>query len=343
MYIWAEAGPCEGDIEYAKRAAHAVHKAGAHALKVQWLTPDTIFSKEAARYDHTPGEWILQADGYPKVIPYADWREIADLCVTLGIGFVPSLFDVSAVRVAAEMDLAMVKVASGDITNEQLIKAIGTSKIPNITISTGASTIEEVTQAVRWVQESDPSKSITLLACHLEYPTEVVNAHLGRIVALRDQFPNLNVGYSDHTSGLDTVPLAVCLGAQVLEKHFTLDRDIGVGDHSFAVDGDDLVEMVHLSQLTLSVVDNIELEPTPGEQAARVGARRSLYAARDIESGSHITEDDLVPLRPYSSEAVDASCFEETVGLRAFVDIAKGDPIGKKLVGLVGASLTVDE
>jgi len=342
MHIWAEAGACEGDLEYAKQAAREVHGAGAHALKVQWLSPHAIFSKDAVRYDHTPGEWTLQADGYPKVLSYHEWAEVAELCSTLGIGFIPALFDTMAVQAATEMGLAMVKVASGDLTNEQLIRSVAESGIPNVTLSTGAATMDEVTRAVDWVHEESPPASITLLACHLEYPTPLDHAHLGRIIALREKFPNLNVGYSDHTPGLDTVPLAVCLGAQVLEKHFTSNRALTYGDHSFAVDKDELAEMVQLSQLTLGVVDNIELVPTPGEMAALVGARRSLYATRDIKSGSTLKSRDLIPLRPYSPEAIDATEFTATVGQRAFTDLKAGEAIRKASVGLVGATLSVD-
>lgn len=342
MHIWAEVGACEGSLDYAISAADAVHRAGAHALKVQWLTPDKIFSKDAVRYDHTPGEWTQQADGYPRTLNHAGWTVVAEHCAEIGLGFIPAVFDTGAVLEASLMGLAMMKIASGDITNEKLIKAAGFSDVPNLTLSTGGATMEEVERAVRWVQETDPSKSITLLACHLEYPTPVPDAHLGRIIALREKFPNLNIGYSDHTHGLDTTPLAVCLGAQVLEKHFTLDRDIGTGDHAFAVDETQLSEMVQLSQLTLSVVDNIELIPTPGEQAALTGARRSLYAARAIEKGTRLTEDDLIPLRPHDMTGVDASNFWDTVDQTAFIDFEKGDLIGEKMVGGAGATLTVE-
>lgn len=340
MHIWAEAGACEGDLDYAIRAADAVHRAGAHALKVQWLTPDRIFSKDAVRYDHTPGEWTQQADGYTKLLTHTEWATVAEHCSQIGIGFIPAVFDTSAVVEADLMGLAMIKVASGDITNEQLVKAAANT--PNLTLSTGGATMEEVERAVNWVMESSPSTSITLLACHLEYPTPVPDAHLGRIIALRERFPQLNVGYSDHTHGLDTTPLAVCLGAQVIEKHFTLNREIGTGDHAFAVDETQLAEMVHLSQLTLSVIDNVELVPSPGEQAAIVGARRSLYAARDIEAGSKLTENDVIPLRPYNPEGIDASEYNATIGQSVRIDIAAGEFIGRKVVGGVGATLSVE-
>jgi sialic acid synthase SpsE len=99
--------------------------------------------------------------------------------------------------------------------------------------------------------------------------------------------------------------------------------------------------MVQLSQRTLSIIDNVELVPSSGEQAALTGARRSLYAARDIEQGTKLTEEDLIPLRPHDSTGVDASSFWDTVGSHAFMDIAEGDLIGEKAVGGSGASLTV--
>jgi len=349
MQIWAEAGGCDGEPAYGVAAAHAVSVSGASALKVQWLRPHTIFAKDAPRYDHTSGEWTDQAGGYTKVIyPYDQWEPVIAACHAGGIEFIPAVFEEAAVNAADQMNVSHVKIASGDITNERLIRyAAGAKNISKLTISTGASTLEEVERAVRWCQEEDPSLSLTLLACHLEYPSDVSNAHLGRIMVLRNAWPNLHIGYSDHTPGLDTIPLAYILGAEVLEKHFTMHPKVGGGDHDFAVDKEELGDMVRMTQYVNAMVGDLEMVPSSGEQAAREGARRSLYALVDIEKGTRLTDDHVVPLRPVVDGAVPASDWSQTVeykaskGLIAFVDIKKGAPIMSREVGLTGATLTV--
>ena len=350
MDIWAEAGGCDGEVAYGVAAAQAVAQAGAQALKVQWLRPETIFSKDAPRYDHTSGEWADQAGGYKRVIyPYDRWEPVIATCRANFIDFIPAVFEEAAVNAADHMGIGHVKIASGDITNERLVRyAAGAKNISHMTISTGASTMSEVESAVRWVQEEGPATGITLLACHLEYPSPVSSASLGRIIALQSAWPNLAVGYSDHTPGLDTVPLALILGAEVLEKHFTLHPGVGGGDHDFAVDREELGDMVRIGQYVNAMVGDIELEPSPGEWAARSGARRSLYARVDIGRGTVLTDDLIVPLRPYIEGAVGAEDwssvveFKEHKGLCAMVDILAGDVLTWKTVGSVGATLTVE-
>lgn len=345
MEIWAEAGACEGDMEYAMSAADAVKRSGADALKVQWLTPEKIFHPDAPRYDKTPGDWDTQTGGYRKLLTYAEWSEVVDYTLELGIEFIPAVFDFDAVERVEYLGLVHAKVASGDITNESLVKYVA-SVVKHITISTGASTMDEVERAVSWAQSMKPGIQITLLACHLEYPSDLVDAHLGRMIALRDKFPQLRIGYSDHTPGIDSVTLAYLLGAQVLEKHFTL-TGTGGGDHSFGVTPDDLTNAVNIITLVERVVGDIELTPTPGESAALIGARRSLYAASDISKGDKLSRENTIALRPHDPSALDASQWSEYVergergGIRAAVDIPRGTPITIKMVGN-SATLTVE-
>jgi len=350
MEIWAEAGGCDGEPSYGVAAAEVVARAGAQALKVQWLRPETIFSKDAPRYDNTSGAWTDQAGGYRRVIyPYDRWEPVVAACRANGIDFIPAVFEEDAVTATDRMNITHVKIASGDITNERLIRyAAGAGNIDRMTISTGASTMDEVERAVRWAQDEDPKMQFTLLACHLEYPSPVTSANIGRILALKAAWPGATIGYSDHTPGLDTIPLAAVLQAEVLEKHFTLHPGVGGGDHDFAVDPEQLGDMVRMAQYVYAMVGDVEMQPTPGESAARTGARRSLYARSDIEKGERLTDDLVIPLRPYVSGAVDAAEWSKAVeykehkGQRAMVDIPEGAPIMWTEVGSVGATLTVE-
>ncbi len=111
MEIWAEAGSCEGDMEYAVRCIETIHAAGADALKVQWLRRDTIFTPDAQRFDDTSGNWMIQRDGYPRLLSYDEWREVYALCNENGIEFIPAVFDLDAVDQAAKFKLAHVKIS----------------------------------------------------------------------------------------------------------------------------------------------------------------------------------------------------------------------------------------
>lgn len=347
MDFWCEIGAADGSVEYALTAARVASASGASALKVQWLKPERIFHPEATRYDNTSGEWMYQADGYSadrNIYPHQDWQPVIDQCEALGLEFIPAVFDSFAAHTAHDMGLDHVKIASGDITNQYLIKEVANIGFGQVTLSTGAATREEIIRAVNWLQEGNaPMGDLTLLACHLQYPSAVEAAHLGRIIALRDMYDRgVRIGYSDHTPGIDTVPVALAFGAQVIEKHFSLHPGEGGGDHDFAIGPEELSAATQLQQYLYAMIDNVEIEPTPGEAAARQGARRSLYAAHDIKAGSKLEPSDIRVLRPVADGAIPAERYEDFLYQTVHVDIDAGQPILMKVVGKSSASLTVE-
>lgn len=340
LEIWAEAGPCRGSVEYAIECADAVARAGADALKVQWYTAETIASPEAVRYDRTGGDAVTQAELFEDAIyPYERWKPVIERCAQRGIEFIPAVFDHEAADMAWRMGVKHVKVASGDITNLPLIEQVG-DQYKKLTLSTGGATMDEVTAAVNIVPRG---VDLTLLACHLEYPTEWVDAHLGRIVALKQEWGTLvRVGYSNHTPWQwadHSVTVAMLLGAEVLEQHFTLEKG-ETGDDSFAVDPVDLLDMVKVRGELVAAIGNVELVPSPGEQAAIVGARRSLYAATDLPKGHVLEPGDLIALRP--GGGISPAEEKDLIGQRVMVEIGFGELIDRRSVGGVGASLSVE-
>lgn len=351
MEIWCEAGTCEGELAYALQAADAVAKSGGDALKVQWFRPDTLVTKDAVRYDRTPGAThTTQQEMLGKVLRYDQWGPVIDRCRERGIKFIPSVFDMEAIEAAVKFDLPMLKIASGDITYRGLIEAAaGVSE--SIVISTGAATMGEVEQAVGWVRGISSYVPIILLACHLSYPTALYEARLGRVKALQDRFSTdiamrlMEVGYSDHTPGTDTfVPLAL-LGATVVEKHFSvLPYGEGIGDHTFAIRMEDVLEASRKVGGLWQMVDLVELAPTPQEQAARKGARRSLHALVDLKPGDRLTKEVVGVLRP--AGGIEPALYDQVTEpgkeWRAMVEIPAGAAIEASWAGRVGGTLTVE-
>lgn len=355
MEIWAEAGTCEGSLDYALRAATAVAEAGADALKVQWHRPETLATTDAPRYDHTDTRVLTQRELCPTPIPYAEWGLVVRRCQDLGIAFIPALFDLKAVEFAAKHGLTRVKIASGDITFYQLISAAATMlhyasrNARELVISTGASSTNEILDALVWARDTGYNGLITLLACHLEYPSDIRNANLGRVAALQHLSRTLNmehvrVGYSDHTPGLHTVGPLTIMGSAVLEKHLTLLGPGNGGDHEFAVFPSDLANMVRQRNSAQHLYGSEELEPSPDEMAARVGARRSLVTTVDIPKGSKLDASMFTILRPGTGiPPVDLPKVLDTIKpQRAMINIPAGSVVTWRMIGRVSGTLSVE-
>lgn len=292
--IWAEAGPCDNNLSAALDYVDAIHSAGASAIKVQWYNADSLVIPTAKRYDHTGGKETTQYDMFSKAIyPYTNWEPVIDKCRSLGLKFIPSVFDFEAIDIANRYELPVLKIASGELTHHELIIAAAEGR--SVAISTGAASVPEVHELTSMLHAD---QTHILMACHLEYPTPYNHANIARTYVLQDLFPGFIPGFSDHTPGIDTIPLIVATGCQVIEKHFTLHPHKGY-DSDFALSPDELRKAVQKIEGTLAVMGEADITPHPSEEDARNGARRSPYAIRDIPAGQVITRNDLVNLRPY--------------------------------------------
>lgn len=317
--LWAEAGSCDKSVAKALDYAEAVYKAGASALKVQWYTPETVFTPDAPRYDNTSGPASTQWEaGLNPIYPYNLWEPVIDFCRDKDIKFVPSVFDFEAIDVANEFELPILKIASGDLTYHKLIRAASDGR--QVALSTGGATLDEVEAAYNNLS----NRTHILMACHLEYPTPYHRANLARSYALQYHFPMAVPGFSDHTPGIDTIPLITATGCQVIEKHFTLEADKGY-DSDFALTPELLEEAVQKIQGTLGVMGDADLTPDAEEQAALAGARRSPYARVTIPANTTITSDKLIMLRPsYGPNPQDAS---KLIGRSFGFDIGPNEPL----------------
>ena len=283
------------DHDWHQQAIAAARQVGAWGYKVQMYRADTLTTRTAVPYGHVR-EPATQHDAFSGAPDYGFWADIKDECTDMT--FFTSVFDFAAVDACLRMGIGTIKIASADITHRLLIEAAAESST-HLILSTGASTLAEIERAVDWVLGVHYAPRLTLLACHLEYPTPKGAAHLARMDALRVAFPH-DVGYSDHTRGVNTIRAAFSLGASMVEKHFTITPDEG-GDHDFAITPDELVtwqEPFPSPQLS-TMYGSSDLAPTSGELAARQRARRSPYAARHIPGGTEIDPwRDVDYLRP---------------------------------------------
>ena len=296
-YIIAEIGVNHGgDMALAKTLIELAHDGGAHAAKFQSYKADLIASK------NSPAYWDLSAESttsqhelfkkYDSFNP-EDYVELKEHCDSVGIDFMSTPFDLGAVDYLDAIVPAF-KIASADITNTPILRKVAAKNKP-VLLSVGASTDDEVVFAVKVLSEAGCTNPI-LLHCVLNYPTPPAHAQLALIQGMMKAWPSFSIGYSDHVApagGMPAMCMAALFGASVLEKHFTHDKSLLGNDHYHAMDKDDLLkftkELANFRKLYGSSERNLDWEAD-----ARLHARRSIVAARDIEEGELLTEENLI-------------------------------------------------
>ena len=301
MELVAEIGAANGDIRYALDVVHAAKECGFDYIKGQIYDRDRLVTRTAESYAQ-PGISVpvTQYEDFAKTLDYGQWEGVAGECERIGIGFFFSAFDFQAIEFGERLGVSRYKIASGDITYKQLIQRVAeTGK--QIIMSTGAATEFEVRRALEWTSmargESLLDDTTIVLACSLSYPCKPEDANLLRMETLRDNHTD-QVGYSDHTFGVGAIHRAHHLGAVMVEKHFTITPGAG-GDHDFAITPQQM-QGITWNSGQLIYDGSPELGPSPVEIRARVGARRSIVAARDLTKWSNLALRDVVMLRPGS-------------------------------------------
>lgn len=305
IQVVAEFGQsCAGSLDTAMTQAAVARDAGCTYVKLQTFQPERLCSPLAPRYwQETLGGQATQFDTFKAngMLKASDWKILADYCHDIGIGFMSSPFDLEAVDLLVDAGVDAIKIASGEITHRQLLELVAQTGLP-VVLSTGASSQIEIERAIGWLGHD---RRITLLACTLSYPCADEDAELCRIEALRWDFPCHVAGYSDHTTRTDTALAAVVAGADMLEKHCTLDAQGDVPDDKMALEPGRLRQYVAYAQLGEKMRGTGSLDASEAELAARAGARRSLHAAYNIAAGEVFRPDAFVCLRPVGPFAPD--------------------------------------
>lgn len=301
-YIIAEAGVNhEGSMELAKRLIDEATEGGANAIKFQTYKADTIASKDSPYYwDLTKEPTKSQHELFQKYDKFwkKEFEELKFYCDKVGIEFMSTPFDIESANFLNDL-MDVFKISSSDITNKPFIKYLCKFGKP-IILSTGASYLWEIHEAVEWINEFE--NPLALLHCVLNYPTSDENANLGMIRGLKEAFPNFLIGYSDHTlpKNMHNLEVATILGAVILEKHFTYDKLLPGNDHYHAMDKEDLkVFNSRLANLE-KILGSFKISSLKDEEKSRQNARRSLVAARNILQGKKIELEDITFKRPAS-------------------------------------------
>jgi sialic acid synthase SpsE len=304
-YIIAEIGVNHGgSMEQAKRLIELAKKGGADAAKFQSYKAETLASVHAPAYwDTTKEATVSQRALFKKYDAFGpqEYIMLAKHCKKVGIDFLSTPFDDAAIDFLESL-VSFYKIASADLTNIPFLRKVAGKGKP-IVLSTGASTLGEIDIAVSELVRAG-CKEIALLHCVLNYPTANADAHLAMIRGLQRAYPNLMIGYSDHTlpdDAMTTLVAAYLLGAQIIEKHFTHDKSLPGNDHYHAMDVDDLARFVELSKRIETLLGKVEHKaPLEMEKLAREHARRSIVVSRALPGGHVITADDLTYKRPGS-------------------------------------------
>lgn len=309
-------------LDAAKLMVKEARDAGIQAVKFQTYKADTLAAKNSPSYWDTSEEKITsQFELFKKFDSFAlnEYRELADCCKNLGIEFLSTAFDTESADYLYDL-MSVYKISSSDLTNLPFVE-YQAKKRKSILLSIGASNEDEIDRTIKVIRANN-NEPIVLLHCVLEYPTPFEHANLNRIVTLKEKYPDLIIGYSDHTKPdyhMDVVKTAYNLGAIVVEKHFTLDKTLPGNDHYHAMDSGDAKKIVNGIEFIDSTRGSYEIKYLESEVISRQNARRSVVAKCNIVKGQAITENMLTFKRP--GTGISPSEIDNIVGKVAIEDI----------------------
>jgi N,N'-diacetyllegionaminate synthase len=300
VFIIAEAGVNHnGNLKLAKQLVDAAKESGADCVKFQTFVSKNLVSKNAIKAEYQKKQTNAeetQLDMLKKLeLSFEDFIELSDYCSSKGIEFLSTAFDFESIEFLDKLGMNRWKIPSGDITNLPYLIKIAKLKKP-IILSTGMSTMYEIQNALAVLKENGAGE-ITVLHCTSEYPASYSDVNLRAMLSIKEKF-DVKVGYSDHTKGIEVPVAAAALGASIIEKHFTLDRNMEGPDHKASLEPNELKAMVDaIRNIESALGDGVKL-PSEVEKKNMTVARKSIIAKRDILKGEIFSEDNLTVKRP---------------------------------------------
>lgn len=302
IFIIAEAGVNHnGQLELAEKLIDAAAEAGADAVKFQTFKAENIVTRTALKafyQSRTTGPEASQYEMLKKLeLDKKTHTELNGYCKKKKILFLSSPFDLEGINLLDELGLRIFKVPSGEITNLPYLRKVGSLK-KKIMLSTGMADLGEIEDALDILTGTGTAKKdITLLHCNTEYPTPMEDVNLQAMLTIRDAF-KIRVGYSDHTAGIEVAIAAAALGASVIEKHFTLDRDMSGPDHKASLEPGELTKMITaIRNIEKAQGDGLK-KPSLSESKNKHIVRKSITASRKIKKGELFTDKNITTKRP---------------------------------------------
>jgi len=329
VLIIAEAGVNHnGDLKIAKKLVDTAAEAGADLVKFQTFNADRLVTnaaRKAAYQIQATGSRESQHEMLRRLELTEDMhQELIAHCAARNIGFFSTSFDIESTDLLVSYGQEQFKIPSGEITNLPYLRHIGQLGRPVI-LSTGMSTMDEIGSALRILANSGtPKNAITVLHCTTEYPTPMPEVNLRAMISIRENF-RVKVGYSDHTLGIEVAVAAVAMGATVIEKHFTLDRNLPGPDHKASLEPSELKSMVvAIRNIEVALGDGIK-RPTPSETKNIPVVRKSIIASKAIQAGEIFKNENLTTKRP--GTGISPMRFDEVLSKKARRNFAEDELI----------------
>lgn len=325
--IIAEAGVNHnGSFVLAKQMVDVAKEAGADYIKFQTFSPERLVSQFAEKAEYqkkNTGEDESQLQMLKRLALEKEvFCKLKEYCSMVGIGFISTPFDLESIDFLGNLDMDFWKIPSGEVTNLPYLEKIAKTG-RKVIMSTGMCDIQEIKEAIG-VLEDNGTKEIILLHCNTQYPTPYEHVNLKAMHTIWRE-TGKEVGYSDHTQGIEVSIAAVALGATVIEKHFTLDKEMDGPDHKASLNPQELKAMVEAIRNIEKAVGNEEKEPSPSEKENKSVARKSIVAGENIKRGEIFTEDNLTVKRP--GNGISPMRWYEILGTKAVKDFVKDELI----------------
>ncbi|MCI8799402.1 MAG: N-acetylneuraminate synthase [Lachnospiraceae bacterium] len=299
IYIIAEAGVNHnGSFELACKLVDAAKKAGADCIKFQTFKAENLVSHNAQKAEYqkkTSGDSSQQKMLKELELSYDEFLALKAYCDKVGICFLSTPFDFDSIAFLTFIDMPFWKIPSGEVTNLPYLIALAETGRP-IIMSTGMCEMDEIEAAIKTLRDNG-AKEIRLLHCNTEYPTPFEDVNLRAMQTMQDFF-GLEVGYSDHTKGIEVPIAAAALGATVIEKHFTLDRNMKGPDHKASLEPDELAVMINSIRNIESALGKGNKTPSPSERKNIAVARKSIVAKKFIRAGEELSDENITVKRP---------------------------------------------
>jgi N-acetylneuraminate synthase/N,N'-diacetyllegionaminate synthase len=330
-FVIAEVGiNHNGDIEMAKSLINAAVDAGADAVKFQSFIVEELVTASAPKAEYQEGSAgeSQQEMLEPYELTPEQHRELQSYCEKHGITFLSTPFDSKSLSLLDDLDVPAIKVGSGELTNTPFLREIAKMGRPMI-VSTGMSTMDEVEAAVETIYDANTDVPLALLHCVSLYPTNIDLANLRAMQTMDYRF-DVPIGFSDHTTQVETLGLAVAMGATIVEKHLTLDRSLPGPDHESSLEPGELYRAIDIVRNAERAKGSPEKEPVGDEMDTAFIARKSLHATTDIEAGTTLTAEHIEITRPVNG--LQPEQYKDIIGQRLTESLAAGDPITEEII-----------
>ena len=329
VFIIAEAGVNHnGSSDIAKELIDAAVKAGADAVKFQTFKATNLVSKTAQKADYQKQTTDVEESQFEMIqkleLDVDAHKELISYCKHKNILFLSTPFDHESIELLHKLGLEVFKIPSGEITNLPYLRHIG-SLNKRVILSTGMANLGEIEAAINVIMQAGSNrKNITILHANTEYPTPMEDVNLKAMVTIGNAF-NTNYGYSDHTLGIEVPIAAVALGASIIEKHFTLDKNMPGPDHRASLEPHELISMIQAIRNIEQALGSTVKKPSPSETKNKSIARKSLVAKTSIKKGEFFTEENLTIKRP--GTGISPMRWDEVIGTKAVNNYQEDDLI----------------